>query len=903
MKLKTVGSRLVKALFATTVGAVLLAGLLTTACDSPTEPEPTPPAGPDPGAVATRIDITVGDAASLETGASAVITVTVAKSGLPDPPITQVGLSTTLGNFGTDSSGNPIQTVTCTVSSTTCPLDDQPDQIVATVTFFAGDEEGTARMIASVGDVTGNATIEITAPPPFFLQRIDPTFGPPDGGTEVTIFGQGFRDNPRTTFGGALATFVAAKSDLAAGRLVVETPASATPVAVGATLTVDVAVQLPDDGSGTTAQDTLDGAFTYAFGDTPVGPAILSVDPTTGPNRGGIDVVLSGSGFDTSGVTVAFGQGMSAEDFSGLDATVTSLSPTRVIVTLPPASTDLLNQTVGVLLRNTSTGLSALASSIFTYVEEDKLTDIQPRSGTYLGGTDVVLTTRGLDPDDDLTIEFGGQVQQQCRPGSTCLAADGTITVEAIAVGVQNCEPPSGAAMITDTVTGETSTGPTFSYTADVPAVAQLDPPRGAEGGGFPIAIGGTFSAVEEGLTVVLIDGQQAAITDFSAGTITVTAPAFSGTFDEQSCGTDGTQLVAKQVDVEVLYSRTGCSVTQSGGFTYDPSDTSCSEPGQAPVASFAATVSGDDRLTVTFQDTSSGSPTAWSWSFGDGQSSNVQNPTIQYTEGGTFNVTLIASNDAGSSSVTQAVTVGLDPAEADFEFTVDGLDVTFVDRSMNADTYLWDFGDGQTSTEQNPSHTYGSVGTWNVTLTASNASSSDQITKQVSTTLEPPTAAFGFSFSALDSNRLRIDFQDQSNGVIDAWEWFFGDGGTSTQQNPSHLYAEPDTYTVSLRVSNAAGSDTFSQDIQAGPDPPEASFVFSLTGNGNEVEFIDTSAGTITGRVWFFGDGNQSAGTLAASQITHTYAGPGTFTVTLQISNIAGTSTASLPVTIPDPP
>ena len=152
-----------------------------------------------------------------------------------------------------------------------------------------------------------------------------------------------------------------------------------------------------------------------------------------------------------------------------------------------------------------------------------------------------------------------------------------------------------------------------------------------------------------------------------------------------------------------------------------------------APVANFTSnTTQGSAPLAVQFNDTSSNNPTSWNWDFGDNRVSTDQNPTHTYTTPGTYNVTLIASNDAGSSTISLPIIISAIPPVVNFTATNNNgsypLIVKFTDKSQNAKTWLWDFGDGTTSTLQNPTHTYTSKGNYTVGLTETNDAGSSTL-------------------------------------------------------------------------------------------------------------------------------------------------------------------------------
>lgn len=138
----------------------------------------------------------------------------------------------------------------------------------------------------------------------------------------------------------------------------------------------------------------------------------------------------------------------------------------------------------------------------------------------------------------------------------------------------------------------------------------------------------------------------------------------------------------------------------------------------------------------------------------------------------------------------------------------------------------------------------------------------------------------------------LYVEFEDQSTGSITSWEWDFGDGNTSDEQNPSHWYWEPGSFTVKLKVTGHVGSDTEikSDFITVTPPPPVANFTGSPTKGFAPllVQFTDNSTGTITNWEWDFGDGNSST----LTNPSHTYQNAGSYTVRLTVSGPGGSNT-----------
>lgn len=229
-------------------------------------------------------------------------------------------------------------------------------------------------------------------------------------------------------------------------------------------------------------------------------------------------------------------------------------------------------------------------------------------------------------------------------------------------------------------------------------------------------------------------------------------------------------------------------------------------------------------------------------------------------------------------------------PPQAQFTYTDQGNgQFQFTDQSLNdPDSWLWDFGDGNTSTEQNPVHTYAAPGTYTVCLAVSNSAGSDTTCMEV-TVVFPPEAGFTYS----DQGNGTIAFTDASTNDPDAWLWDFGDGSTSTEQNPTHTYTAPGDYTVCLIASNSAGSDTACMNITV-VLPPVAAFSITDQGNGT-FAFTDLSTNDPESWLWDFGDGNTST----EQNPTHTYTASGDYTVCLTVSNSAGTDTACQTISV----
>lgn len=279
------------------------------------------------------------------------------------------------------------------------------------------------------------------------------------------------------------------------------------------------------------------------------------------------------------------------------------------------------------------------------------------------------------------------------------------------------------------------------------------------------------------------------------------------------------------------------------------------------PVAAFSVSQSiGPSPLTVQFTDYSTGNPTQWGWYFGDGGTSNEQNPEHTYVSPGVYPVGFLVANKAGYNK-------------------------TFVPGLIQT---------------QNPDPTPTPVPT---------------------PVVYPPTAAF-ITSPPTGPVPLTVLFIDTSSDKPTSWAWYFGDGGFSPRRHPYHTFTRPGTYPVSLTVSNAGGSDTYIAEnyiVATTPVPtptprptikppcpivmvqsveesnttlPVASFSADIKEESDlfMATFTDESSGNPQFRIWYFGDGSYSTD----EQPVYTYPGPGTYQVSLMVVNDAGSSTVT---------
>jgi len=342
-----------------------------------------------------------------------------------------------------------------------------------------------------------------------------------------------------------------------------------------------------------------------------------------------------------------------------------------------------------------------------------------------------------------------------------------------------------------------------------------------------------------------------------------------------------------------------------------------------SPQAKFSATpTSGDVTLTVTFTDQSTAANDGsfiqiYQWDFGDGNTAiKFDNKpfTYDYMIAGSFVPKLYVKDNLGRlSSTFIGPTINVNgkvnnPPSPNFTWSQTSysptLKVQFTDTSVDVEGPLvawhWEFGDTQTADVQNPEHIYASPGKYRVTLTVTD-SGGLQVSGTIEITVLPPgnnPPIVNFIYSQ-QNRKLVIDFTDtstDSDGTIATWNWNFGDNSTSTVQNPSHMYISAGTYQVILTVTDNGGkSSSITKNVIVNPLVNQAPIISNITGTQTSYKplvgkFSETSSdpdGFITQWDWNFGDGHTFSTTdPTLKNPTNTYLFPGTYTVTLTVTD-----------------
>ncbi|MCF8257861.1 MAG: PKD domain-containing protein [Flavobacteriales bacterium] len=320
---------------------------------------------------------------------------------------------------------------------------------------------------------------------------------------------------------------------------------------------------------------------------------------------------------------------------------------------------------------------------------------------------------------------------------------------------------------------------------------------------------------------------------------------------------------------------------------------------GQVTADFSAPLAAGCSPLIVNFQNQSTGAGLTYQWDLGNGNNSSAENPSASYITPGSYTVTLTVTGPGGTDTEvkTAFVTVFTPPdpnISASQNMGCFPFAVQFTDESVPGDSpissWSWDFGDGGVSTSQNPTHTYTTSGTFNVTLllTDANGCASNQTFPGfINSNSNSPFAGFDANPQVGCIPPVDVNFANLSFGGTAplTYAWDFGDGNSSTQTTPVHAYTAEGVYDVSLTVTDQLGCQTVSllEDFITIVENPVIDFsVPDPVGClGSQMQFTDLSSPPPTSWQWDFGDG----GTSTLQSPSHLYTTPGTYTVTLTAS------------------
>ncbi|HEV8578515.1 MAG TPA: IPT/TIG domain-containing protein [Thermoanaerobaculia bacterium] len=547
---------------------------------SPTEPASGGTITPKPPEPVVTFAVTVtADPSQLVAGGTATSNISVVvrrtDNGQPPPDLTVVTLTTTLGGFG--SVGGPQSVQLQLVNGR------------ADAVLFAGAETGTATVRAVVANSAGVTNVGIGQAATFFVSSVDPSVGSPQGGDQVAILGGGFETPVRVTFNGAAATV----RSVSPNRIVVTTPSAAAAgvdVGVGEAESVNVEVTINVNETNQRS-DSITRGFTYASGGGGTAqPQVFAVDPSSGSNDGGTRVTIIGDGFQEP-VQVLFGLGTSTSNFNGVEATVVSVTSTRIVAITPAArgfGQNLQNQVVNVLVKNVNTGFSTVSTGQFKYGTNVLITAMGPGAGPFTGGTLVTISGQGFD--EPVAVSLGGV-------GQSVRSVTGTQVVFVTSGIVLSQCPQNGIVTVTGVRVTNIETGDSddadlgFNFIVPLPQIIGVNPTSGSSGTTVTIS-GRNFASAVQVLFGDPTNGSSAQILSVSPTAISVRVPtAPQGfTFITEPCDGNGdgipggTRLTPTPISVTVRnLDGTGCVSTLTNAFTLNPPNTTCTGDTSTP--------------------------------------------------------------------------------------------------------------------------------------------------------------------------------------------------------------------------------------------------------------------------------------------------------------------------------
>jgi gliding motility-associated-like protein len=322
---------------------------------------------------------------------------------------------------------------------------------------------------------------------------------------------------------------------------------------------------------------------------------------------------------------------------------------------------------------------------------------------------------------------------------------------------------------------------------------------------------------------------------------------------------------------------------------------------GSKPQSSFSANpLNTCANQSVSFTDHSTKNANEWLWFFGDGNNSSSQNPKHQYDDTGYFSITLIAINNGCADTVTLPQYVHVKAPIARFNYSkncsVFG-QVIFTDKSIGADTWFWDFGDGHTSGLQNPVHDYTTPGVYTVALTVTNQETGCSFTHTDNVKIIREIADFKISDAETCKNSpVTFSAVNSIQANIVSYTWRFGDGSSIESADPTinQTYTKAGSYHVTLIIKNVDGCyDSITKSLAVKVNGPTAAFRSTIPGIciNNSVNFLDSSQTDGTHAIqqwkWFWGDG--SSQNFSSGPFNHTYTSPGNYSASLKVTDSKG--------------
>jgi PKD repeat protein len=311
------------------------------------------------------------------------------------------------------------------------------------------------------------------------------------------------------------------------------------------------------------------------------------------------------------------------------------------------------------------------------------------------------------------------------------------------------------------------------------------------------------------------------------------------------------------------------------------------------PIAEFSYTnPCKSDVVTLTnLSDGNGKTIESWFWDFGNGQSSSQEELIYIYPDPGTYEISLLITDENGCENQITKTNVRVYPdfdveinAPAfciDVENTLEGIALP---TGLLLDGWQWNLPNGNSVTGQNLPQILPDAGFYTYQLIGNidTCTSGHQLTVEVK---ELPTASFSYSGRCLQEE---LSFSDESSGdglAVEQWNWNFDDGATATIPNPTHSYTTVGNYAATLQVTDANGCvNSFSQSINIRPLPVSQFNPLLPWCEGNTISFVNnsTTPGSFTGYLWNMGDGT----TYSTEEVAHPFPTAGNQIVSLIVTD-----------------
>jgi len=318
------------------------------------------------------------------------------------------------------------------------------------------------------------------------------------------------------------------------------------------------------------------------------------------------------------------------------------------------------------------------------------------------------------------------------------------------------------------------------------------------------------------------------------------------------------------------------------------------------PVGNFSADITNACAQTaIRFTDLSVGGASEWQWYFGDNSQTADQHPKHIYKDTGFMKVQLIVLNGGCADTVTKQRYIYIKPAVAKFSYNftcANPFAFSFSNFSIGAEQWVWNFGDGNTSTLLNPLHTYADTGTYDVSLTAFNHTTGCDFYQSKVARVAKVLPDFFASDTLLCKGTEATFTATLRSNEVSRFIWDFGDGNyeTSPENTVTHIYDQPGNYNVRLIIINLVNCrDSITKQGYIKVHGPKATFGVSVAGTcaNNPVVFSDSSItdgiNAIQSWQWNFGDGHTE--TLNAAPFVHVYNNRGNYIVSLKVTDSKG--------------